>query len=118
MRGPFNVSAPAMAAGVAALDDTDFTDNARKHNETWRAWTGERLSDLGLEVTPSAGNFVLVRFPAGPGRDAEAADGFLKDRGIIVRRMEAYGLGDCLRITIGQEEEMRALVDALAAFRE
>ena len=118
MRGPFNVSAPAMAAGVAALDDTDFTDNARKHNETWRAWTGERLSGLGLEVTPSAGNFVLVRFPAGPGRDAEAADGFLKDRGIIVRRMEAYGLGDCLRITIGQEDEMRTLVDALAAFRE
>ncbi len=118
MRGPFNVSAPAMAAGVAALDDTDFTDNARKHNETWRAWTGERLSGLGLEVTPSAGNFVLVRFPAGPGRDAEAADGFLKDRGIIVRRMEAYGLGDCLRITIGQEDEMRALVDTLAAFRE
>jgi histidinol-phosphate aminotransferase len=118
MRGPFNVSAPAMAAGVAALDDTDFTDNARKHNETWRTWTGERLSDLGLEVTPSAGNFVLVRFSAEPGRDAEAADGFLKDRGIIVRRMEAYGLGDCLRITIGQENEMRTLVDALVAFRE
>ena len=46
------------------------------------------------------------------------ADGFLMARGIIVRRMEAYGLGDCLRITIGQEDEMRALVDALAAFRE
>ena len=118
MRGPFNVSAPAMAAGVAALDDTEFTDKARKHNETWRAWTAEQLSDLGLEVTPSAGNFVLVRFPTGPGGDAEAADGFLKERGIIVRRMEAYGLGDCLRITIGQEDEMRALVDALAAFRE
>ena len=118
MRGPFNVSAPAMAAGVAALDDTEFIDNARKHNEIWRAWTGERLSDLGLEVTPSAGNFVLVRFPGEPGRDAQAADAFLKDRGIIVRRMEAYGLGDCLRITIGQEDEMAALVDALAAFRE
>ena len=59
-----------------------------------------------------------ARFPAESGRDADAADGFLKDRGIIVRRMEAYGLGDCLRITIGQEDEMRALVDTLAAFRE
>ena len=50
-------------------------------------------------------------------RRAEAADACLKERGIIVRRMEAYGLGDCLRITIGREDEMRALVDALAAFR-
>ena len=118
MRGPFNVSAPAMAAGLAALGDVEFTDKARAHNETWLAWTRERLIAIGLEVPPSAGNFVLVRFPAGAGRDAEAADLFLKDRGIIVRRMTAYGLDDCLRITIGLEDEMRAVVDALTAFLE
>ena len=118
MRGPFNVSAPAMAAGLAALGDITFTDKARAHNETWLAWTREQLNAIGLEVPPSAGNFVLVRFPAGAGRDAQAADAFLKDRGIIVRRMTAYGLDDCLRITIGLEGEMRAVVDALTAFLE
>ncbi len=118
MRGPFNVSAPAMAAGLAALGDVEFTDKARAHNETWLAWTREQLIAIGLEVPPSAGNFVLARFPAGTGRGAESADAFLKDRGIIVRRMTAYGLDDCLRITIGLEDEMRAVVDALTAFLE
>ncbi|MCH7865862.1 MAG: aminotransferase class I/II-fold pyridoxal phosphate-dependent enzyme, partial [Proteobacteria bacterium] len=43
MRGPFNVSAPAMAAGLAALGDVTFTDKARAHNQTWLAWTREKL---------------------------------------------------------------------------
>ncbi len=116
LRGPFNVSRPAMVAGLAALGDGKFTDKARAHNETWLAWTREQLLGLGLEVQPSAGNFVLARFPEEPDRNAEAADAFLKDRGIIVRRMEAYGLADCLRITIGQEDEMRAAIDALKEF--
>ncbi len=93
-----------------------FTDKARAHNETWRAWTTERLRDLGLEVSPSIGNFVLVRFPADAGGDAEAADAFLKGRGIIARRMGVYGLPDCLRVTIGREDEMGAFVDTVSAF--
>jgi histidinol-phosphate aminotransferase len=116
LRAPFNVSAPAMAAGLAALGDVKFTDKGRAHNETWLAWTREQLLGLGLEVPPSAGNFVLARFPNEPGRNAEAADAFLKGHGIIVRRMEAYGLGDSLRITIGQEDKMRAVIDALNEF--
>ena len=70
-------------------------------------------------VGPSAGNFLLARFADNPDqndRTADAADAFLKDKGIIVRRMAAYGLDDCLRITIGQEDEMRALVSALTEF--
>jgi len=119
LRGPFNVSAPAMAAGVAALGDTDFIAKSKQHNETWLAWTRERLLGLGLDVPPSAGNFVLARFPEKPGRNAdiaEAADRFLKDRGIIVRRMAAYGLDDSLRITIGREDEMHAVIEALKEF--
>ena len=116
VRGPFNVSAPAMAAGLAALDDVAFTDKARAHNTVWRAWTRERLLELGLEVPESACNFVLVRFPSAAGRDAKAADAFLKARGIIVRRVAAYSLPDSLRITIGLEDEMRALVEALREF--
>ena len=41
---------------------------------------------------------------------------FLKTRGILVRQMGGYGLPHCLRISIGTEEEMRAVVDAVAAF--
>ncbi len=121
VRNPFNVSGPAQAAGLAALNDTAFTDKARQHNRTWRDWTTEKLAALGLDLTTSAGNFVLVRFPAPAAggnyeRGAEAADVFLKGRGIIVRRMAAYGLPDCLRITIGLEDEMRAAISALKEF--
>jgi histidinol-phosphate aminotransferase len=115
-RNPFNVSAPAQAAGCAALADEAFAERSRRHNDTWLAWFTKQSRDLGLEVPPSVGNFVLVRFPDQPGRDAEAADAFLRRRGIITRRMAGYGLPDSLRITIGLEDEMRAVVDALKEF--
>lgn len=115
IRGPFNVSAAAMAAGVAAIADRDFEDMSRAHNDKWREWTAAEFRKLGLDVTPSIGNFLLVCFE-NTGRDAEAADAFLKSRGIVVRRMGGYGFPNCLRITIGLEDEMRAVVEALAAF--
>ena len=116
VRGPFNVNAAALAAGLAALEDTTFTGTARTHNDIWRPWTTDRLTGLGLTVHPSVGNFVLADFSALAGKEAEEARQFLKGRGVLVRQMGAYGLPDCLRITIGTEAEMRALVDALSAF--
>ncbi len=59
---------------------------------------------------------MLLRFPKENGRDAQAALAWLKERGILVRGMAAYGLPDCLRVTIGTEEETRAVVAALAEF--
>lgn len=118
LRGPFNVPAPAQAAGVAALADAAHIERARAHNDRWLPWFREEVAALGFDPLPSVGNFVLVRFPKGPGRDAAAACAFLNGRGIIPRRMDGYGLADCLRITIGLEAEMRAVVEALAAFAD
>lgn len=117
VRGPFNVGAPALAAGVAAINDIGFTARCRAHNTRLRTWTREKLLGLGLTVPASEGNFLLVCFDGlGDGIDAEAADAFLKRDGIIVRRMASYGLPNCLRITIGLNEEMQEVVDALARF--
>ena len=52
MRGPFNVSAPALAAGVAAVEDVDALRRARAHNERWLPWLSERLAALGLAADP------------------------------------------------------------------
>ena len=112
VRGPFNVTAPAQAAGIGALADSDFLAAVRAHNAEWRPWLAAELSALGLEPVPSVTNFVLVRFPGGPSA-AAAALNHLGAEGILVRDMNAYGLGDCLRITVGPEEELRALVGAL-----
>lgn len=116
VRGPFNVSTAAQAAGVAALEDVEHQERARRHNEVWLPWLTREIAALGLQVHPSLGNFILVDFPAEPGRDADAANAYLEGEGIIPRQMGAYGLPNALRISVGLEEENRRLVAALAAF--
>jgi len=116
VRGPFNVTAPALAAGVAAIDDVEALDRARAHNDRWLPWLSERLAGLGLPLTPSVGNFVLPRFPDTPGHDAAAAFEFLRARGILTRKVAGYGLPQHLRITIGTGEEMERVAAVLAEF--
>jgi histidinol-phosphate aminotransferase len=116
VRNPFNVPAPAQAAGLAALADDEFLNLCRAHNDMWLPWLSTELRALGLEVVPSVGNFILVRFGKEPAKNADAADKFLISKGIIARKMIPYGLGDCLRITIGQDFENKAVVAALREF--
>jgi histidinol-phosphate aminotransferase len=118
LRGPFNTNAPAQAAALAAIEDRDHVAAAKAHNDRWLPWFSERVAAAGFTALPSAGNFVLVRFPAGPSINADAACAFLNARGIIPRKMGPYDLGDCLRITIGREDEMAIVAEALAAFAE
>jgi len=115
IRGPFNVTLPAIAAGAAAVADTAHVEAAVAHNQRWLPWLTSELEGLGLKVTPSVGNFLLVHFPAN-GRGAAAADAFLSERGLILRRMESYGLPAALRLTVGTEEANLALVAALGEF--
>jgi histidinol-phosphate aminotransferase len=114
VRGPFNVTSPAIAAGVAALADTEHVDRAVAHNEKWLPWVAAELEKIGIKVTPSIGNFVLMHFPAS--KTVAAADKHLKVRGIIVRPVGAYGIPNALRMTIGTEDENRMAVAALAEF--
>ena len=116
IRGPFNVGLPAISAGVAAIEDTSHVEAAVSHNDTWLPWLERELTALGLKVTPSVGNFLLVHFPADPGRDAHAADDFLCARGLVLRRLDAYGLPQALRLTIGSQEANEAVAAALADF--
>ena len=76
----------------------------------------QQLGGLGLEVTPSSANFVLVRFPDVEGKRAADAEAFLASRGYLVRSAASYSLPDRVRITIGLEEHNRAVVDLLAEF--
>jgi len=111
VRGPFNVTAPAIAAGIAALEDRAHLERAVAHNEKWLPWITAELERIGLTVTPSAGNFVLIHFPASKGW--AAADAFLKARGIILRPVGAYGIPNALRLTIGTEDDNRKVVAVL-----
>ncbi len=116
IRDPFNVSVPALAAGQAAVEDVAFVETCRAHNQTWRAIMAEKIAALGFELTPSACNFNLVRFPTDAKRNAAAADSYLRGRGIIVRAMGSYGLNEWLRMTVGTEAENTLLIQALTDF--
>jgi histidinol-phosphate aminotransferase len=111
VRGPFNINAAAQAAGIAAVEDAEAVARARAHNDQWLPWFSQRLAALGIELTASVGNFVLAQFA-----DADAAFAFLQRRGILTRKMGAYGLPDRLRITIGSGEEMETVAAVLADF--
>lgn len=113
VRGPFNVSAAALAAGVAAIGDAHHVERSRAHNSRIHAWFVRQLERLNLRAEPSVGNFVIVRFG-----DAAKAAAFLKSQGVLVRAVGAYGLPDHLRITLGTDEEMRAVVEALERYQQ
>jgi len=116
VRGPFNVNAPAIAAGIAAIRDTAHVDRSRAHNSRWLVWLTEEIGKLGLVVTPSAANFVLIHFPDTKGKTAKEADAFLTKRGLILRQVGAYKLPNALRMSVGTEEANRLVVQALKEF--
>ena len=116
VRGPFNVTGPALAAGLAAVEDQEHVDKARRHNDKWLKRLDAELKNIGITALPSVGNFVLLRFAEDGGRDSKATDAFLTGRGILARNVDNYHLPDCLRVTIGKDAEMDALLAALTEF--
>jgi histidinol-phosphate aminotransferase len=109
VRPPFNTSAVAQAAACAALDDYAHIKKCSKLNRQGMKYLEGEFHKLGLETIPSQCNFVLVKF----GKYAGQINEELLSRGIIVRPLSDYGLGEYLRITIGKPEENRRLVRAL-----
>lgn len=116
IRGPFNTPAPAQIAGVAAWKDTAHVAAAKAFNDKWLPWFADRVREIGLIAYPSVCNFLLVGFPSDSKLSADAAEAFLRSRRVLVRKMGAYGLPNCLRITIAEEPALRACVDALGDF--
>src|ERR1700745_4063927 len=116
IRGPFNVSAPAMMAAVAAIEDTAHQQMSKAFTETWRNWLTEEIGKLGLKVTPSVANFVLIHFPTTKGKTSDEADAYLTKRGLVLRGLTNYTLPHALRMTIGTEEANRLVVEALREF--
>jgi histidinol-phosphate aminotransferase len=115
IRGPFNVNAAAIAAGVAAIGDTAHVERSRQHNEKWLGWLTEEIGKLGLKVTPSVGNFILIHFPETKGKSAKDADALLTSRGCVLRAVGAYHLPNALRMSVGTEEANKLVVATLTA---
>ena len=113
VRIPFNVSIPAQAAAVAALDDTDFMDKTRQLVRDGLAFLTRALDDLGFRYFPTQANFFLI--------DVEtSADDIYEQllrQGVIVRSMSAYGYPRYIRVNVGLPEENDRFIRSLDKIR-
>lgn len=108
---PFEPSTPAQAAGMAALADKEFLHRSLELNARGLRFLTDSFREFGLEVVPSEANFVMVPM-ASEAQAASVAEQMLH-QGVIIRPLGAFGLPNCLRITVGTDEENQLCVDAL-----
>ncbi len=111
VRLPFNVSAVAQAAAIAALDDPAHVEKSRAVARAGKARLLAALPRLGVTAYPSHANFVLADL----GRDARPVVAALADEGVLVRGLVPFGMAPpFVRITAGTEPELDRLLAALA----
>lgn len=114
MRGPFNVGGPAQVAAAAALQDEEFFVRSLQHNKKWLERFFVEIAQLNkIKAYPSVANFILLDF--GSVVACKKANEKFLESGIILREMAAYHLPNCLRMTIGTDEENEKLLKLLQA---
>jgi histidinol-phosphate aminotransferase len=115
VKDSYNLNRLSIAAGTAALADIGWMErNAARIRKTRESLSGA-LPSVGYAPYPSRSNFVLARRArGGPARATYEA---LKARKILVRYFDTPRLADCLRITVGTDEEIKALLEAMKDIR-
>jgi histidinol-phosphate aminotransferase len=109
VREPFNVNSLAQAGAIGALKDKDFVVKAKKVVREGKKFIYSELKAIGIRYVPSVTNFILIEL--GP-KSGEVAEKLLK-KGVIVRNMKAWGLGNFIRVTIGRKEENKRFIKEL-----
>ncbi|MFT5241144.1 MAG: histidinol-phosphate aminotransferase [Candidatus Promineifilaceae bacterium] len=109
VRQPFNVNAMAQCAAIAALGDMQHVERTRTLVCAGIAQLGAGFDRLGLNFVPAVANFVLVK--VGKGRAVFDA---MRRKGVIVRPMDAYGLPEYVRVSVGSASENERALDVLA----
>jgi histidinol-phosphate aminotransferase len=116
VRGPFNMNSAAISAGAAAVRDQAFVEHTVAYNLLWLDRMTSALEAIGLKVTPSVTNFILIHFPDVDGKRASDADDLLTSRGYILRAVRGYGFSNALRMSIGTEEANHGVIETLGEF--
>ena len=114
VRGPFNLSVPALAVAAAAINDQDYIKRCKEENNSTRDWLISSLRKLGLAWDNSFTNFVLPRFKNQS--QAELCDKYIQSQGFIVRRVDGYNLPNALRITVGDRNTCERLLSTIEKF--
>ena len=116
LRPPFNLPPGGIAAGIAALNDDNHLFKVVNHNNSIKLWFIDELNNLGFKAYNTQANFVFVIIPEKKNQSASQINDYLLSRGIAVRYLLSYGLGNALRITLGTKEELNQTIELLREF--
>jgi histidinol-phosphate aminotransferase len=112
-RDSYNVDAISQALGAAAIDDRAYAEATWQKVRAARRALADGRGQLGITTAPSETNFLLARVPAGTRLNAREIYEHLKQRGILVRYFATPRLADCLRITVGTDDQNQRLIAEL-----
>lgn len=106
----YTVDRVAMAGAVAAVEDEEYFQTMRNKVMDTREWSAKALKELGFTVLDSKANFLFVSHPEKPAKQLLDS---LRGQGILVRWWSDPLIDNWLRVTVGTDEEMAALMDVL-----
>jgi len=115
VREPFNVNCAALFAAHGALDDIEHVRKTKNNNSLERVRVRAELLKMGLQVTVSSANFLLVHLSADCLKSADQVINELIYHGVIVRPVDSYEIENAFRVTIGQPQENDQFLKALTA---
>ncbi len=109
----YTMNLPALAAGVAAIEDDACFRQIISRIVATREWTKAELEKLGFSCLDSSANFLFATH-----REKRAVDlfNYLKAHGVYVRYFNKPRIDNYLRISIGTEEQMREFVEKIRTF--
>ena len=112
IKPPFNINRPALFAASAAVKDSNWLKKEIKHINKWSKIFFNTFKKMKIETNESKVNFLLVNFDRVNISSNKVFQKLAKS-GILVRKMDIYGIKNSLRITIGKSEENKKLIISL-----
>ena len=112
IKPPFNVNRTALAAGIEAIKDNEWTKRAIEHNTLWSKKIFSVLKEFNIKTNEPTANFFLMNFDETKINSDEAFEK-LADKKLILRKLTQYKIPNSLRLTIGNKEVNEHFVKSL-----
>ena len=109
VKPPFNINSPALSAAEAAIKDNTWLNKEIKHVNKWNDKLYKEFKKLNIDTNKSFTNFLLINFDKIK-KNSNKVFKLLANAGILVRKMNSYGIKNSLRVTIGKNYENKKLI--------
>ena len=114
IKPPFNVNRAALAAGVEAIKDNEWTKRAIEHNTLWSKKIFSILEENKIAANEPTANFFLMNFDKTKINSDEAFEKLANKR-LILRKMAQYKIPNSLRLTIGNEQANEHFIQTIGS---